>query len=237
MITEAELVARIDLVVTRLVTRLSPDIIVIACNTASTIALPMLRDKIAQPIIGVVPAIKPAAIIRKTKYVGLLATPGTIERSYTQDLIEDFGRGSNENPIDWIKVGSSSLVSLIEKNVFGGGKFPCEQLNEILDPFMNKDASELDTIVLACTHFPLIIDKLKAKLPHVKNWVDSGKAIADRVEFILNKKEANNHETICLDHFAVVTQDICKGLSHSKKTFIDNKFQAEGLRSIRVFEV
>lgn len=247
MKTETELVARIDLVLTRLVKRFSPDIIVIACNTASTVALPKLRGKIKQPIIGVVPAIKPAAKLAKTKYIGLLATPGTVERSYTENLIERFGRGLNENPLDWIKVGSSDLVSLIESNAFSGKHFPSEKLDLILQPFIEKGALELDTIVLACTHFPLIIDELRSKLPHIKNWVDSGKAISSRVEFMLNELGQNSPNTICHEHCAVFTKEF-SGESNCvdklSNRAIGNELKSqetilmkEGLSSIHIFNV
>lgn len=177
--SEHELVERVDHVVHQLQDMTQADIIVIACNTASTVALPRIRERFSQPIIGVVPAIKPAAMISQSKVIGLLATPGTIERDYTQQLIDTFASDCHIVP-----VGSSELVILAEKKLRGELIAP-EQLQHIVEPLAQH--SEMDTLVLACTHFPLLKDELRTALPHIHHWVDSGEAIARRVGYWLNQ--------------------------------------------------
>ena len=111
---EAELIERVVSVVKVVEEQYKPDLLVVACNTASTIALPSLRSRFNFPIVGVVPAIKPAAKLTKSKVIGLLATPGTIARSYTQSLIDDFAQDCTV-----VKVGSSKLVGMAEQKICG----------------------------------------------------------------------------------------------------------------------
>ena len=87
---ETELIARVDVVIGELLLRYPAEILVIACNTASTLTLPHLRSKLNVPIVGVVPAIKPAALMSKTGVIGLLATPATVARPYTHELIREY---------------------------------------------------------------------------------------------------------------------------------------------------
>lgn len=180
--SEDTLVDRVDHVVHQLQQYTQADIIVIACNTASTVALPRIRERFSQPIIGVVPAIKPAAAISRSKTIGLLATPGTVTRHYTQQLIDEFA-----SDCQIISVGSSELVLLAEKKLRGETINP-QQLKIIVEPFAMND--DIDTLVLACTHFPLLKDELRKALPTIKHWVDSGEAIARRVGYWLNETRA-----------------------------------------------
>ena len=103
----------------------------VACNTASTVALPELRDNIKIPIVGVVPAIKPAAKLSKNKIVGLLATPGTISRKYTQDLIDNFA-----SDCQIIKVGNANLAVIAEKRL-STGIVDTKEILKIVEPFLN----------------------------------------------------------------------------------------------------
>lgn len=179
--TEKQLNERVTLVVARIVEKYSPDILIIACNTASTIVLPLLRQLYTFPIVGVVPAIKPAAKASESTTIGLLATPGTILRQYTSNLIEEFA--SNHRVI---KVGSSVLVELAESKL-RGQKPDARLLEQELSPFI--DDENIDAIVLACTHFPLLKDELSEVFDlHSKRvtFIDSGEAIANRV-FELSK--------------------------------------------------
>jgi len=179
--TESDVIARVGHVLKRLDADTAPDILVIACNTASTVALPVLRSLIRSPVVGVVPGIKPAAHIARTPCIGLLATPGTIKRDYTQSLITEFGQG-----FEWIKVGSSELVQLAEQKLYGTPPAQ-DAITEILAPFAEMTEQQLDTIVLACTHFPLLKMELQQALPSIRNWVDSTDAIARRVGFWLKE--------------------------------------------------
>lgn len=158
------------------------DVYVIACNTASTLALPRLRRHFTRPVVGVVPAIKPAAELSRNKYIGLLATPGTVKRSYTKRLIEEFASDCHV-----VSVGSSALVELAERKLRQEYISP-EQLRPILAPLVtlsssNPTPARLDTLVLACTHFPLLADEIAQALSHRVQLVDSGLAIARRIAY------------------------------------------------------
>lgn len=154
-----------------------PKLLVIACNTASTIVLPQIRSEVPWPVVGVVPAIKPAAALSKNRVIGLLATPGTVKRVYTDGLIQDFAKDCHV-----IRVGSSRLVELVERKLRGEA-LPLDELKTICKPFMESTPVP-DTIVLGCTHFPLIPAELQAVLPGIR-LVDSGTAIAQRVQTLL----------------------------------------------------
>ncbi|QLB13552.1 glutamate racemase [Bisgaardia hudsonensis] len=163
------------------------DLIVIACNTASTVVLPSLREHLAIPIVGTVPAIKPAAKISESKHIGLLATKGTIKRTYVNNLIKDYASDCNVE-----KLGSTVLVEIAEKKL-RNGEVDLLQLGSELEQW--KGIDDLDTVVLGCTHFPLIKDEIKQFLPQVNYFIDSGKAIALRVQNLLknvNIKEKQN---------------------------------------------
>lgn len=180
---ENELIDRVDKVLHQLQQQCQADIIVVACNTASTVALPKIRQRFKLPIVGVVPAIKPAASLSQTKVLGLLATPGTIARSYTQDLIDEFARDCSV-----ITLGSSELVHLAEEKLRSPHSLSSSfhrRLADIVSPLA--DSAQMDTLVLACTHFPLLQEELKHKLPNIKHWVDSGEAIARRVGYWLDE--------------------------------------------------
>lgn len=162
------------------------DAIVIACNTASTLVLPHLRERLSIPIIGVVPAIKPAAKHSESKVIGLLATPGTVTRQYTQKLIEDYAPDC-----EVIKVGSSELVDLAEKHLANSSTEKLD-FNEVLEPFWKHPrANDIDTIVLGCTHFPLVKNQLQASFNQSVNWVDSGEAVAKQVGRIFSSTDEN----------------------------------------------
>ncbi len=157
-----------------------PDLVVIACNTASTFVLPHLRATLSIPVVGVVPAIKPAAALSATGVIGLLATPATVDRPYTLELIARFAPGCTV-----IRNGSAELVTLAEAALRGSDP-PRERLAAILAPFFEgPDGARLDVIVLACTHFPLLRDALAAAAPRPVTFLDSGEAIARRVETLL----------------------------------------------------
>lgn len=175
--SEAELIDRVDRIVGQLVHRLAPDLVVIACNSASTVALPRLRQHLALPVVGVVPAIKPAAQLSHTKVIGLLGTPGTVRRQYTQQLIADFAPDCTVIPL-----GSAALVEIAERALRGTPPDPGE-LRDLLAPLFTVAA--LDTVVLACTHFPLLATALATAAPRPLRWIDSGDAIARRVASLL----------------------------------------------------
>lgn len=154
------------------------DMVIVACNTASTISLPALRRQFACPIVGVVPAIKPAAKLTRNGIVGLLATRATVQRSYTHELIEKFATDCHI-----ITLGSAELVELAEAKLHGE-IIATSLLQKILRPWLRL-AEPPDTVVLGCTHFPLLADELRAVLPDGTRLVDSGSAIAKRAAWLI----------------------------------------------------
>jgi glutamate racemase len=157
-----------------------PDIVVAACNTISTLCLPELRSIAKAPVVGVVPAIKPAAALSKKRVIGLLATSATIERAYTERLIAEFAKDCRV-----IRVGSAELVDLAEAKLLG--EVPDRRtIERILAPFFQRpDHERPDVVVLACTHFPLLREELVEASPPGVQWIDSGEAIARRAAHLL----------------------------------------------------
>ncbi|AIR60210.1 glutamate racemase [Cedecea neteri] len=151
---------------------------VIACNTASTVSLPALREKFDFPVVGVVPAIKPAARLTTNGVVGLLATRGTVKRPYTHELISRF---ATECKIEML--GSAELVELAEAKLHGE-PVPLDELRKILRPWLRMSEPP-DTVVLGCTHFPLLQEELLEVLPEGTRLIDSGAAIARRTVWLL----------------------------------------------------
>lgn len=173
---ETELIARVDAVFHKIIANYSVDIIVVACNTASTLTLPHIRSHFTQPVVGVVPAIKPAAANSKSHVIGLLATPATVARPYTHDLIREYAPNTQV-----ISVGSSELVQLAEHKL-RGGSISSDELKTIFKPFADHpQGQDMDVLVLACTHFPLLRDEIAAQFAPKVQLIDSGEAIARRV--------------------------------------------------------
>ncbi|MCD9557607.1 glutamate racemase [Photobacterium carnosum] len=172
---DATLIKRTNHIVTLLAHQYQADLVVIACNTASTIVLPSLRQQLTIPVVGVVPAIKPAALASQTKSIGLLATPATVNRPYTHQLVQQFANGC-----DVKMIGSTRLVEMAEQKL-RGKSVDMRELTEILKPWQGV----VDSIVLGCTHFPLIKQEIQQALKYQVNIVDSGKAIAKRVVSLL----------------------------------------------------
>lgn len=164
---------RLPRVAAALAAAVRPDVFVIACNTASTLALAEVRAALDIPVVGTVPAIKPAAHLTQTGTIGLLATPGTIRRAYTAGLIADFAQGKRV-----ILHGSLELVRLAESHA-RGEDVPMAEFAAAQAPLFDADGGEaIDTVVLACTHFPLVRGQLIATAPRAVAYVDSGAAIA-----------------------------------------------------------
>lgn len=179
---DCEVISAVLEMADKITRKFHPDLLVVACNTASTVALDSLRSRFSIPIVGVVPALKPAALLSQTKIIGLLATPATIERAYTQNLIREFCQG-----LKVVKLGSSRLVELAEEKLSGKAISQSDIATEISPLFKTLVP---DIIVLGCTHFPLLLDELKACAPQV-GWLDSGAAIANRVVQLVG--EQNSH--------------------------------------------
>lgn len=173
------LIARVSTVMEDLIDRYEPALVVIACNTASTLTLPVLRAKHSIPFVGTVPAIKPACAQSKTKRITVLATPGTVKRDYTRTLISEF---AGDCQVDL--VGSAQLASLAEAYLRGEDVADDAIAGEIMPAFV-KQGTATDTIVLACTHYPLLLERLKKLAPWPVEWIDPAPAIARRVASLL----------------------------------------------------
>ncbi|GAB3110145.1 glutamate racemase [Aestuariicella hydrocarbonica] len=187
--SDAQLLPRILAYFEALLEQARPDLVVIACNTASTLALDHLRQRFEVPFVGVVPAIKPALELSRSGVVGLLATPATVRRDYvdrlwaelalTQSGLEAQGRRQ------LIKFSCPALVTLAEARLRGKAFDELEFERAVAAIKAQAGAAGVDVFVLGCTHFPALTDRLSACWPEDVQWLDSGDAIARRVEFLL----------------------------------------------------
>lgn len=186
---EEELIERVQKVLKSAIELLEPDLVVIACNTASTVVLDVLREAHSFPFVGVVPAIKPAARISQSKKIAVLATPATAKRQYTLDLITQFAPDCEVRT-----VGSSELVDLAEKKLRSEA-LDLSILKHQLAPIL--EFTGCDTLVLSCTHFPILIKEIEdmVSASSIKNIVDSGEAIARRVCDLVGEPQ-NSGETL-----------------------------------------
>lgn len=174
---EETLIERAINIVQKIAEKQPLDMVVVACNTASTVVLPTLRKIFDFPIVGTVPAIKPASVISKTKTIGLLATKGTITRPYVLDLIRKYASNCVVE-----KIGTTELVEIVEEKL-QTGRVDMVRLQDVVAPWQGH--STLDTVILGCTHFPAVKKELQQLLPQVPFFVDSGEAIANRVKSLL----------------------------------------------------
>jgi glutamate racemase len=182
-LTEPALVRRILLVMERLIARCEPDLVVIACNTASTIVLPHLRARFALPFVGTVPPIKPAALQSQSRLFSVLATPGTVARDYTHDLIETYAAGCAVT-----LVGSTRLAGYAEREMSGQPVTDDELRAELAPCFVRDGAAATDVVVLACTHYPLLLARLRRLAPWPVTWIDPAPAIARRVADLIGPR-------------------------------------------------
>ena len=160
--TEAEIAARVSGLLGRLAERYSPRLVTIACNTASTIALGMVREVLQVPIVGTVPAIKPAAEITKTGAIGLLGTAATIRQGYVDRLQAEFAAGKR-----LIRYAAPELVAAAEDVLRGGRPDPAVFADAAAGLRSQPGGEDIDTVVLACTHFPLVEEPLRSALGDV----------------------------------------------------------------------
>ena len=180
---EEQIIARVVPLIGELIATHSPNLVVIACNTASTLVMAHLRESYTVPFVGTVPAIKPACANSKTKRVSVLGTKGTVKREYTKALIRDFAQGCEVT-----LVGSADLASLAEAALSGNDVSDREILAELAPCFVEDSAGSsirTDTVVLACTHYPLLMDRLVKLAPWPVDWIDPAPAIARRVANLL----------------------------------------------------
>jgi glutamate racemase len=161
--------------------RYQPAISVIACNTASTLAIAALRERFpAQSFVGTVPAIKPAAERTRSGLVSVLATPGTVKRQYTRDLISQWASKCHVR-----LVGSVNLATLAEAYMRDGFVDEEAVRAEIAPCFMERDGRRTDIVVLACTHYPFLANRMRKTAPWPVDWIDPAEAIARRAMSLL----------------------------------------------------
>ena len=175
--------ARVPALLGRLFERFDPELIVIACNTASTIALDGVRAALDVPIVGTVPAIKPAAERSKSRVIGVLGTQATVRQPYVDRLASEFAADCTV-----IRHGSAELVDLAEAKLRGEAADRAAYA-AILDGLLSQPGGDrIDTVVLACTHFPLVEDELAAAAPRPLAFVDGKEGIARRTAWLLRDK-------------------------------------------------
>jgi len=182
--SEEEIAARVPALLGRLAERYRPRLIVIACNTASTIALTHVRAALDIPIVGTVPAIKPAAALSRTRAIGVLGTEATVRQPYVDDLAARFAADCTV-----IRHGSAELVRLAEAKLHGDAPDPA-RFRAVLDGLFGQPGGDrIDVIVNACTHFPLVEAELAAAAPHPVAFVDGGAGIARRIAHLTDGQD------------------------------------------------
>jgi glutamate racemase len=178
--SEERIIARVVPLIGGLISSHAPNLVVVACNTASTLVMSHLRGEYSVPFVGTVPAIKPACAASKTKRVSVLGTKGTVKREYTRRLIHDFAQGCEVT-----LVGSAELASLAEAALSGKDVSDNDIAAELAPCFVDDGEARTDTVVLACTHYPLLLDRLVRLAPWPVDWIDPAPAIARRVSDLL----------------------------------------------------
>lgn len=181
--TETEIAGRVPALLGRLVERYRPRLVVIACNTASTIALPAVRAALDVPVVGTVPAIKPAAELSRTRVIGVLGTAATVRQPYVDDLA---GRFAADCLV--LRHGSAALVEMAEQ-ALAGLQPPSGPIGDELAGLLGQPGGErIDVIVNACTHFPLLEAEMVPHAPGVR-FVDGGPGIARRVAHLTARQD------------------------------------------------
>ena len=181
---ESALAPRVVAVMRRLIALHAPDVAVVACNTASTLALPQLRAAFPQiPFVGTVPAIKPAAEHSRSRMISVLATVGTVARDYTRGLIDAYAGDCKVT-----LVGSTRLAGFAE--AFMQGETPPDAAirDEIAPAFVEGDGRRTDCVALACTHYPLLLRQFERLAPWPVEWIDPAPAIARRTDHVLTQE-------------------------------------------------
>jgi glutamate racemase len=175
-----------------------PEIAVIACNTASTLVLDDLRRAYpAVPFVGTVPAIKPAAERTSSGLVSVLATPGTVKRAYTRDLIQSFATQCHVR-----LVGADRLAGVAEAHIRGEKIDEALVVEQIAPCFVEKDGERTDIVVLACTHYPFLANVFRRLAPWPVDWLDPAEAIARRTVSLLQPRqideELHHHDDLAV---------------------------------------
>jgi glutamate racemase len=173
---------RIIRVLTELIALVKPDVVVIACNTASTLAMIPVRRAFPLPFVGTVPAIKPAAEQSRSRIFGVLATPGTVSREYTHNLIKTYA-----GDCQVILHGAPRLAEIAERRLRGEPVSATELITEITPVFREISGRKTDVVVLGCTHYPLLVSDMRKVAPWEVSYLDPAPAIARRVQFVADE--------------------------------------------------
>mgnify|MGYP000138521511 CR=1 FL=1 len=179
---EGALIERMLGIFDDLVARHDPKMIIVACNTASTLILPHLRERYDFPIVGTVPAIKLAAELTSTGQVSVLATPGTVQRDYTRSLISEFASKVNVR-----LVGAENLADIADKFMLTGQVDTDAVAKEIEDCFVDRHGARTDIVVLACTHYPFLANVFRRLAPWPVDWLNPAEAIARHAKSLLSQ--------------------------------------------------
>ncbi|BAK66709.1 glutamate racemase [Sphingobium sp. SYK-6] len=177
--SEGEIAARVPALLGRLVERYHPRMAVIACNTASTIALSAVRAALDIPVVGTVPAIKPAALASRTRVIGVLGTNATVRQPYVDRLAAEHGADCVI-----LRHGSAELVTYAEARLRGEPADPAVPRRALAGLLDQPGGERMDMVVLACTHFPLVEDELAAAAPRPLTFLDGGAGIARRIAYL-----------------------------------------------------
>lgn len=177
--SEAEISARVPALLGRLVERYRPRLVVIACNTASTIALSGVRAALDLPVVGTVPAVKPAALQSRSRVIGVLGTDATVRQPYVDKLASEFGADCTV-----LRHGSAALVALAEAKLRGRPLDPAIARDALAGLLDQPGGDRMDIVVLACTHFPLVQAELEAAAPHPLRFMDGSDGIARRIAYL-----------------------------------------------------
>lgn len=192
---EADLKARILALFGELIGEHKPKAVVIACNTAFTLAGNDLRKAHPEvPFVGTVPAIKPAAERTASGLISVLATPGTVRRAYTRSLIDSFASQCHVR-----LVGSDRLAEFAEQHLRGEAVEDSALLAEIADCFLEQERGRTDIVVLACTHYPFLVNRFRKIAPWPVDWLDPAEAIAQQLQRVLAGSEAESATAGTLD--------------------------------------
>lgn len=168
-----------------LVERFKPSIAIVACNTASTLIMPALRERFSIPFVGIVPAIKPAAERTASGLVTVLATPGTVSRPYTLNLIKEYA-----SECEVKLVGATQLARMAE-NHMQLQAIDTQLLREEIRPcFVQRGHRKTDIVTLGCTHYPFLVNEMRKLAPWPVDWLDPANAVAQQARRMLMSEAA-----------------------------------------------
>lgn len=184
----AELTDRISGLMETLIEQYAPRLAIIACNTASTLIMPALRSHFDIPFVGIVPAIKPAAERTASGLITVLATPGTVKRRYTLELVNKFASHRQVN-----LVGATQLARLSEDYMQGRSIDTQLLKTEIAPCFVEDNGLRTDIVTLGCTHYPFLVNEMRKLAPWPVDWLDPAEAVARQARLVLTETPITNH--------------------------------------------